>query len=538
MSELIVAHYAQEKYLQDITAAYRRREIREPSIWLAREPDAEEQMLRQSAILQPIVYRQGLIAGEEWNLIPRVDENPAADLAVDVATELIKGIRKFADSRRLLARAFFHGRRYAKIHLERRELTIGDGKPRNWWVPVRLEDQSSNLYRKVIEDASSEHPTAHWERWKIIGDGDFERGRWEVLSRSESLCLISHIYNDEEGGLGYGKGLREALAWIWYTLVHVNQESVHAIERFARGLVHMKLDGLRSAQSGLPNSTLVTNALKTIKEMQARHGLVTDTKDEMEVVSMSGQGHQMLKDFRQELKDDARTLILHASLPTGGGGKAVGSFARAETESESTDAVVSLDQEALAETLDDDLMECIWVNNHRCLEDLGILDEKPRFDLTQDRQEDPNEAATTVATLHGAGVPQSLEDIYKRTGTKNPRKGEAVLEGVAAADPLAGLGGLGGFGAPDRPGLEPLPTDQQTEDHQDTALNGAQVTAAAEIITSVVNNLMPPGTAKMMLVSMFNLDPKVANAMVDEAVAFTPAPQPTAPEPAFGVGVE
>lgn len=536
MSELIINHWAQEKYLHDITAAYRRRELREPSIWLARDPDSAEKMLRLAAILQPVAYRQALIAGQQWKLIPRVEENPAADLAVDVGTELVKAIRKFPDALRLLAIAFFHGRSYAKIHLERRELTIGDGKRRWWNVIVRLEDQSRNLYRKVVDDPHSETPTAHWERWKIVGGGDFVRGRWEVLKRPESLNLISHIYNDEESGLGYGKGLREALSWIWYTLVHVNQESIAAIERFARGLVHMKLDGLRSAENGLPNTALVTSALKTIKEMQAKHGLVTDTKDEATVLQGPGQGHQMLKDFRQELKDDARTLILHASLPTGGGGKAVGSFARAETESESTDAIVSLDQAALAETLDDDLMECLWVSNKRCLVDLGIWADRPRFDLTQDRKENTQEAATTINMLHQAGVPQSMEDIYRRTGSRKPRRGEEVLQ------PAVGIGGFG-FGqldTPVRPGIGLESPPPEPVEIQDTALNGAQVTAAAEIITSVVNNLMPPGTAIRMLVSMFNLPLAEAKAMIDEAVAFQPAPKAVAAiaEDPFGAGVE
>jgi hypothetical protein len=68
---------------------------------------------------------------------------------------------------------------------------------------------------------------------------------------------------------------------------------------------------------------------------------------------------------------------------------------------------------------------------------------------------------------------------------------------------------------------------QQPEpvDIQETALNGAQVQAAADIIDRVVNGQMPPGTAIRMLTSMFNLPLDEARAMVTEAEQFTPTPQ-------------
>ncbi|MGB0889439.1 MAG: hypothetical protein ACPGWS_04060, partial [Solirubrobacterales bacterium] len=77
------------------------------------------------------------------------------------------------------------------------------------------------------------------------------------------------------------------------------------------------------------------------------------------------------------------------------------------------------------------------------------------------------------------------------------------------------------------------PTGIPGQDAQDTALNGAQVQAAADLIDRVINRQMPPGTAVRMLVAMFNLAPEEAQAMVDEAAAFTPPPPPQ-PEPQPG----
>jgi len=61
---------------------------------------------------------------------------------------------------------------------------------------------------------------------------------------------------------------------------------------------------------------------------------------------------------------------------------------------------------------------------------------------------------------------------------------------------------------------------------QDTALNGAQVTAAQGIVESVAAGQLPRQTGVAMLVTFFNLDPAVADAVMGTVGASFTAPEP------------
>lgn len=454
-TELRQYNNAQELYLQSIRAAWSRSQIRYPSMWSGRDPDVEAKMLRDATIGLAVRHRCLLVAGREWDLQPMNPKDPVSDLAVAVARALLKPIKKFTDSRRTLARAFFHGSRYALIHTREKVLDIGDGKRRKWVVPVRLEDQNRLRYRKVIDDPSADKVTAHWEKWAILGkDG----GTWQPVNDHEARMIIGHVFDDTEEGLGYGQGLREALGWPWYALTHANQETLGAIERFARGWVVAKIDKAAHAESGLPNNEVIRVWLKKLEQMQSRHVAVLSQDDTVEVVKGSSEGYQMLDNFVQRQENKVDRLVLAAKLPTGGGGDNVGSLARAGVEESSTQAVVGGDRDGLEETLTDDLVGYIWWRNNANLVELGIQDEKPRFSINQEKVEEPEKVANTAAVFHGMGLPLATEDLYERGGFRQPEAGEDVLEGAVApvAPPGGGFGGggLGGL-AEERPGQVP-----------------------------------------------------------------------------------
>jgi hypothetical protein len=52
---------------------------------------------------------------------------------------------------------------------------------------------------------------------------------------------------------------------------------------------------------------------------------------------------------------------------------------------------------------------------------------------------------------------------------------------------------------------------------QDTAMNGAQVTAAVDVVKSIVLGDIPRETGVMMLSQFFKIDYEAANKMVGEA---------------------
>lgn len=436
---------SQQAFVRAYSSAWRSGiQLYEPSTWLLRHPDIEEQMLRDADIGQALTYRKHLIAGRDWTLTPRDEASPMAELAVNVGTRLLEPLNHFTAARLLLARAFFSGSRFARIHTEARTLTIGDGKPRTWLVPTRLEDLDKRMYRPVpnLERTKRDKngdlidADAFWERWHVLEQ------EWVMETLKDSMRTIRHVYQDDQASLGHGRGLREALGWWWYTKTHVMEETIQAIEKYAQGTLHMQVDGLRDADGNLPNATVMQEYVDTLEDMRSHHILVTDLADELKVITGNADGWQLLDKMEEKLKNTITTLILGSNLPTTA--SEGGSYALAQVQENSTEALIQFDRETLQETLTKNLLGCIWWQNYPNLLELGIAEEKPRFSITQEKRQDPKERAEVAAVLHNMGVALSSEELYEQTGFRKPEQGEEILEGATAPAP-----GLGGFGAPD-----------------------------------------------------------------------------------------
>ena len=435
-TDLRVRNQSQQLYIRALSQVWRNGiQIHDPSTWLVRDAEAEEKMLRDADIAHAVGYRRHLIAGRQWTLTPLVESSPRAPVAVSVGTELLKGVKHFTDARLNLARAFFSGSRFARIHGQPRTLTIGDGKPRTWWVPTRLEDMDKRMYRIVPEPHDGKKLAAHWERWDIPSQ------QFIPETSTDAVQTIRHVYQDDQATLGHGRALREALGWWWYAKTHVFQESLQAVERFAQGIITAKIDGARDAETGMPNQNLIDSWVDVLEDLRSRHVLVYDKSDQVETVQMNGEGWQLMAEIRGELRSTIMTLILGANLTTSA--DKGGSYALAEVQENSTEALVQYDRETLEETLTDDLLGCIWFKNHANLVELGLAEEKPRFSITQEKRQDPQERANVAGTLNQMGVDLSLDDLLEQTGFRKPDDGEDIIEGGSAQP--AGMPGMPGL---------------------------------------------------------------------------------------------
>lgn len=447
-TELRLRNQAQQIYVRALSSAWRGSvQIHDPSIWLTRESELEEKMLRDADIAHAVQYRRHMIAGQRWSCTPRVEGSARAPVAVAVATELLEGIKSFSDARLNLARAFFSGSRFGYIHGKMRRMKIGDGVERDWWCPTKIEDRDKRTYRTVPK-YDGETLSAHWEVWNVA------EAEFQPETVDNAAQTIHHVYQDDQASLGHGRALREALGWWWYAKEHVFQESLQAVERFAQGILTAKVDGARDADTGLPNTTLINEWKAVLEDLRSRHVMVHDASDSIEMVQMDGSGWQMLNTVREELRSTIYTLIMGANLTTSA--NEGGSYALAQVQENSTETLVQYDRAALEETLTDDLLGCLWFKNHANLVELGIADEKPRFSVTQEKRQDPKERAEVAAVLNGMGVELSLEDVLEQTGFTKPEPGEQIIEKAAPpTDPF----GSGLFGQPTPP---PAPTTGAT----------------------------------------------------------------------------
>ena len=435
--ELRTRHNADQLYVRALSQALRRTWIEQPSVWLARDPDTEEKMLRDADIMSAVGMRQNKVAGRDWSLLARAEKAPLGPLAVHVGRELVLRIQNFAQSRRNLSRAFLTGQRWARIHGKTKVLKLGDGVERTWWVPIRLEDEDQRTYRKVVvRDESGPRPKmrGQWERWNTATQ------EWDVVSRADAVELIRHTYQDDQASLGFGRGLREALGWFWYAKEHVFGESLQAAERFGQGLVHAKINGIRNASTALPNSELIDEWRTILKDMVAAGVVVSDAEDAIEIITGGGEGWQLLESLRRELRTTITTLILGANLPTTA--DSGGSYALGDIQETATEELIRFDREVLQETLTDQLLRCLWTKNKANLVELGIYEEMPRFEIVQERREEPKERAEVAAIAHGMGLDLAIDDLYDKLGFRKPDQGETVLPPAPA--PTQGmLPGLG-----------------------------------------------------------------------------------------------
>ena len=302
---------AQEMYLAALSSHWNQEAIREHSVWLSRDPMAEEKMLVDPVIGHAIGQRCSQTAGRAWSVVAESSADPLGRMAAEVGKKSLGKLLNFTGARKLLARSFFHGGRRGRITLGDRVLALGDGVPRMWRVPIGIEDQDKFRYRKKIHRERLE-VTAHWQRYELVGDLQHQ---WINVSDAEANLLIDHVHGDEESTLGYGRALREAMGWHWFALRHTNNEALKAVDRYARGLTVARIDGLKDGESGKPNMETARTWLKMLAKAREGTELVLDKRDEVEVLTGGMEGYQIILEFRREIKAELMTLILSANLP-------------------------------------------------------------------------------------------------------------------------------------------------------------------------------------------------------------------------------
>ena len=439
-TQLIQRNQAAQIYTRALSQIWRSRiGIHDPSLALIQDPDAEAKMLRDADIGQAINLRRHMIAGREWQILPKDQKSPRADLAVAVGTECMNHVRKFTDAMLNLSLAFFSGARFAKIHFKRIRAPIGDGVIRTWFVPWWFEDCDKKTFNVIPHTDEHGNLSAHWERWHV------GRAQWEKETDIDAVKTVHHVYNDDQSTLGHGRALREMLAWVWYAKEHVFQESLSAVERFAQGILTAKVSSARNGETGMPNKEVIRAWTQVLEDLRSRHVLVYDKDDDIEVISGSQQGSDLLKDIRAELKSMAVTAILGANLTTTA--NEGGSYALAEVQENSTESIVQFDRGSLEETLSDSVFKAIWFFNHANIVDMGLVDEEPRIVITKGKEHDPKVRAEVAEILLRNGVSLAKEEIHEQTGFRQPEPGEEVVEGATQALPLGGVAETGAPGS-------------------------------------------------------------------------------------------
>ena len=106
-----------------------------------------------------------------------------------------------------------------------------------------------------------------------------------------------------------------------------------------------------------------------------------------------------------------------------------GSFARSETETETSERLMQFDRNMLDETLSETLLRLFLTQNKGNLKKLGLDEvDMPHFKTTQQERENAQIAATIISTCLTAGIKLKADEVYQKLGFTKPGEEDEIIE--------------------------------------------------------------------------------------------------------------
>jgi len=387
---------------------------------LSQDPQFWEKVNRDPVVAHAATYRRHLVAGPDYVISP--GGTGEKDKAVaSIFEDLFKRIESFATTRYNLAEAVFRGGAYARIFGKYERFKAG-GLPytQRWWCPTKLQDiDARRVGRWVTPDQRVE--TKFW---------NYAKREWVKTAHPE--WIIKHIYADREETLGFGAGVYESLYYSLMIKTRIQQEMAAAAERWGQGLTVIKLD---PEAKGLSLADAANAYIDVMERAKGRHFIAHDARDEITVLPGPGTGWQIMTEQLNYHDSKITVLLLGSLLPTQA--QTGGSYAMAQVQESSTDALVRYDRSLLSETITRDLIGLTWDLNRPALANLGLLSAAmPIFQILDDKIEDPQVAATVAQTALAMGLRLRLDEVYKKINYSVPTDRDECIEPTIAASAM------------------------------------------------------------------------------------------------------
>lgn len=433
MSSLIPRAYTQT-YPAELGAI-----LNAPWIWLpdyALELDERSyaMMRRDVVVAHALDFRKHLEAGHNWFLLP-ASPKPVDVKAAQCLEQLIKQIPYFASARFDMAEATVQGESWEGIRGAWQTMSISDGPPRRWWTISKLVNIDKRRFRQ--EKASGPGEESEW-RWKIIRP---ETQQWEPI---EPTFYVHHIVGTSEAALNQGDGLGNRIFHAWRNKAECLKLWLQRLDRWALGNLIAKV-GLDAGDRRDPaNSKRVQSWLKVLTKMRHGHCMVFGVEDAVQLVEASGDGHEIRAAI--DYHDDGIVRAALGSIMPTGGSSGNGSYARAETEAESTSTVTRFGRTLLEETITAQIVRLLYRANYAAiLAECGGVQPSgvPEFRLKQERGKDPLKMAQVFQILAALKVPARKDELYEALELTPPAAGDAVFDWANVVAPPAK-----GFGSP------------------------------------------------------------------------------------------
>lgn len=410
------------------------------SIAIARDPAAYEKFELDATIVHLKQVRKHQVAGSRWQMRPASAREIDKKAAQFVELLLKVGLRRLSVALFNLAEAVFRGSAYGRIRGEKRVVTDPEGFPRHCWVPTLIEDVDRRRFdkrvRRIREGTPEESYVVEWVMFDPLKKGwvKWEHPEW----------YVKHVYSDDEASLGYGRGLYDAMFFLWRAREILLKLGLQGAERWAQGFIVASVDNARSASTGKTNAAIVNSFIQEIEKQRSQHLFVKDKLDDLEVLPGPGQGHEIVMRMLDYCDQQLRLLVLGANLPTQA--NRGGSYSLAEVQQGTTDTIIKYDRRLLGESMTNDLVRLTWDLNRPALYSMGLATaEMPTFEVMDDKVVDPKYNAEVTEILLRSGFKIKADEAYELVERTQPAPGDEYIEQKrpepppAAAFPAPGM---------------------------------------------------------------------------------------------------
>lgn len=401
----------------------------DPDYSLSQDPDAVDKMLRDPIIQFAVKFRQRLVSGRDYSLEPKYERYKPY---VPLFSDLMKRIKRFAQSRFILSEAIFQGVSIGRFDGAMQYLKLEDtNKYLHWWYPKRIVPVDKRRLRKeFVVKPEAGGMVDYKYAWTIH---DPEQRIWYVITRPDWYFWF--VYNDEEDRLGHGRGLYDSLYVPWFMKSNLLQFGLDFCERFASPWIKVALD----AEAGdLDTLTERGQAYaELIKVMRQMRVLWHDKRDEVDFKEPPG-STQSIVDKMVDRMDEGIVRVCLANTMTTGDSQH-GSRAQAEVHENSQDNAVNYDRMTFEEEHDLHLLEALWRYNRRNLFELGYDDvpwECPfSFKLQREQRWDPSQQVDVFRLAQELRMGVRKADFYDRFDLTEPSTDDEVIEFAQNAQP-------------------------------------------------------------------------------------------------------
>lgn len=445
------ANIARDDYGHSLRASYSGFRIYDPDYATVSDKRAWQIILRDARVAGMIMRKLTGIAGAEYPVAPKTDSADDTG-AAEMMQELVDEIDDFHGAIFRLATAKFRGDSWEYMDGGFERMRIG-GVEDTWWVCNELLNADRFRFRQVKNVREGEEGNFLGIRWQMYSLDSYG---WEDLENPEWFVRV--VFDRSENTLGYGSGWMNLLAMMYYytkALELVNEENIDALQRYAQGILHIKIDEEREGSVDKTNDEITNEWITIMKKHLGQHILAHSKRDEVDMIDGPTKGHEIIKDLREYLIESLAFLITFGVLPAGAGND-TGSNARASEEGDQMHEGFVFDRKTMAEGLTKGLLTMLWnMNEVRILKKYPTA-RMPHFEARLEKVASSEERLARLEVAARNKIPIREEDVYEDLGYSVPVSIDDPENGIvpdkvfdwANVDSSQGLTGLfGGGGA-------------------------------------------------------------------------------------------